>query len=584
MFTHCFGRIPSPEDPRDYKMAAAVIELEKLPRPEKTWHSDRVLNQGQTKHCHPAGTLVRMADNTLRPIEDVKVLDRIMSAEGVEQTVEAVMAHYYTGEMLSIRLRGHATFSCTPEHPILTTKGYVPAGVLSLGDEVALPKRTFEGYRTELYFEEVVLEREYAVRNGVSKIRHLGSVETVVSAPPKTIPLDENFGRLLGLYLAEGHAGGVSHTQNRGVGTQVTFSYGAHERDTLVAETICLAKEVLGVTARVQERPSNNCINVVFGGKHWALLFGRLCGVGAAGKQLAGVLDGPASFRRAILMGWIDGDGHRRRTSTMGITVSRALALQMHNIANDCGFCPVLRRRNPITNHHAKTRKVAWEVEWGDTASPHGKVSPVAVWRKVNKLSIVDFEGYVFNLEVSHDHSYVADGVGVHNCVGFSWAGWGIAMPEEDPWSDAMGHDIYKACKVIDREPGAENGSTVRSGAKVMQKRGKIATYFFASSIDEAADYVARFGPVVLGTNWYAGMNTPSLFSGSIRPIGKIVGGHAYLWLGVTKTEAIFRNSWGTGWGKNGDARMLLTDLKAVFRDRGEACAATERMLSIGGQ
>ena len=182
-----------------------------------------------------------------------------------------------------------------------------------------------------------------------------------------------------------------------------------------------------------------------------------------------------------------------------------------------------------------------------------------------------------------HSDKVLNQGKTVH-CVGFSWAGWGISMPVEDPWSDAMGHEIYRACKVVDREPTAENGSTVRSGAKVMRKRGKISSYFFSYSIDEAADYVAKYGPVVLGTNWYEGMNSPSLFSGRIRPTGQIVGGHAYLWIGVTKTEAIFRNSWGIGWGKSGDARMLLTDLKYVFRDRGEACAATERALSIGGR
>jgi hypothetical protein len=144
-----------------------------------------------------------------------------------------------------------------------------------------------------------------------------------------------------------------------------------------------------------------------------------------------------------------------------------------------------------------------------------------------------------------------------------------------------MGHSIYAACKVVDGEPGNEDGSYIRSGAKVMKARKRIGTYFFASSIDEAADYVARFGPVVIGTDWYAGMMEPSFSSAVLKPTGKRVGGHAYLWIGVTSNYAIIRNSWGVDWGRAGDARIKLSDLKAIFGRYGEACAATESPLNI---
>ena len=169
------------------------------------------------------------------------------------------------------------------------------------------------------------------------------------------------------------------------------------------------------------------------------------------------------------------------------------------------------------------------------------------------------------------------------HCVGMAFAGWGIAQPVEDHWTSCMGHSIYRECKVLDGDPGAENGSTLRSGAKVMVRRRRIATYFFAASVDEAAEYVARFGTVVLGTVWTEGMMRPSLLGKIIRPTGKVVGGHAYLWLGVDARYATIRNSWGTDWGKGGDARISLADLKAIWKQGGEAVAATERPLAIGG-
>jgi len=169
------------------------------------------------------------------------------------------------------------------------------------------------------------------------------------------------------------------------------------------------------------------------------------------------------------------------------------------------------------------------------------------------------------------------------HCVGFSWTAWGIAEPVEDLWSNVMGHNVYYACKAVDGEPGAENGSTVRSGAKVLAARGRIGSYFFATSVDEALDYLARFGTVVFGTIWTQGMFKPSLLSKVIRPTGVVKGGHAWLAKGVDAKYVTIRNSWGTEWGCGGDARLAIADLKAIFKAGGEACAATERALPIGG-
>ena len=170
-----------------------------------------------------------------------------------------------------------------------------------------------------------------------------------------------------------------------------------------------------------------------------------------------------------------------------------------------------------------------------------------------------------------------------NHCVGFAMAAWGIAAPVEDPWCDLTGHDIYKACTVLDGCPGFEGGSTLRTGAKVLLHRKRIGTYFFARSVDEALDYLARYGTVVFGTDWTEGMFKPSLFTHVISPAGKVVGGHAWLGIGVDARFVTVRNSWGTDWGRGGEARILIADLKKLWARGAEALAATERILPIGG-
>ena len=94
---------------------------------------------------------------------------------------------------------------------------------------------------------------------------------------------------------------------------------------------------------------------------------------------------------------------------------------------------------------------------------------------------------------------------------------------------------------------------------------------------------MSRFGPVVLGTDWYAGMYSPNPTTGLIVPTGKVIGGHAYLWIGIHKGCAVIRNSWGAKWGIGGEALIKLTDLRTIFKHYGEAAAATERPLNLKG-
>lgn len=169
------------------------------------------------------------------------------------------------------------------------------------------------------------------------------------------------------------------------------------------------------------------------------------------------------------------------------------------------------------------------------------------------------------------------------HCVGFAMAAWGIAQPVEDPWCDLTGHSIYKACAVLDGSPGYEGGTTVRTGARVLVTRRRIGTYFFARTVDEALNYLAYYGTVVAGTVWTQGMFKPTLWSHVIKPVGATVGGHAYLLIGVDDRYITIRNSWGTAWGKGGDARILISDLRKLWAKGGEALAATEQALPIGG-
>jgi hypothetical protein len=165
------------------------------------------------------------------------------------------------------------------------------------------------------------------------------------------------------------------------------------------------------------------------------------------------------------------------------------------------------------------------------------------------------------------------------HCVGFGTTAYLNAEPMTHSYQNQWAHDLYYWIKAnIDGEPGAEDGSYVRSAAKALVQKGFISKYFFATTVDDIKTWVLNHGPVVMGTDWDNAMFTPDAW-GYIKPGGGVAGGHCFLLIGYdAATDSFeFDNSWGTGWGKNGRFFMYASDFAKLFgRVGSEAMAADE--------
>ncbi len=163
------------------------------------------------------------------------------------------------------------------------------------------------------------------------------------------------------------------------------------------------------------------------------------------------------------------------------------------------------------------------------------------------------------------------------HCVGFGWSGWVDSAPVEGAYQNADGHALYYECKVIDGEPNAENGSTVRSGALALRNRGRLSAFAFATTTAQIDDWINAHGPVVVGTTWTNDMFNPDS-KGYVKPTGAAAGGHCYVMLEKVDAEDayVFQNSWGASWGQNGRFKMKRSDFGSLLADQGEACVAAE--------
>jgi len=127
-------------------------------------------------------------------------------------------------------------------------------------------------------------------------------------------------------------------------------------------------------------------------------------------------------------------------------------------------------------------------------------------------------------------------------------------------------------------------GTSVLSGAKVCQELGYFTSYHWATSAKEVAQALSYLGPVVIGVNWHEGM-AKTTAKGFIRVTGAVRGGHCVALRGVKVSKqrdgssfaVLGRNSWGKGWGQNGDFWITEKDLQKLVDSGGSFCVPEGR-------
>ena len=133
-----------------------------------------------------------------------------------------------------------------------------------------------------------------------------------------------------------------------------------------------------------------------------------------------------ASWRRALLDGYVDSDGCVTEGVVSTSSVSKSLAVGMRLLAISLGHVATLYRREgragQIDGRAFQGRDI-YSVVWRETLERRQTFQDTNhLFAPVREVEATGREENVFCLEVEEDHSYVADGVVVHNCTFFSKA------------------------------------------------------------------------------------------------------------------------------------------------------------------
>jgi len=282
---------------------------------------------GRTEYINASG-LDDYCDESIRADDDAEwykpgdrlsILSIDSDGESVYAPVNHILRKKYNGNIIKVTLDDGRAMSITPDHPCFTVVGgniiEVSAESLVLGDWLLMTK----GF-------DVCQYDEYINING------------------RNVELDYNFGRFVGLYLAEGckqHNGSKS----------LAMYFGTDELD--LVEFVCrFVNDILGIKCSYTTHYRDNSIRIAICSDHGLYdllrnLFGtddivRDKGIGQY------IFSTPLDFRSGVIAGFIDGDGYHRVKTTGGHEVmfhiaSYDLSVGMQALMRSVGINSTIR-------------------------------------------------------------------------------------------------------------------------------------------------------------------------------------------------------------------------------------------------
>jgi intein/homing endonuclease len=374
--------------------------------------------------CTIPETLIITYDG-VKPISEVCEGEPVLTHKGRFRKVTKVYKRCYKGKLIGITPRKlERTLWVTPEHPVLVARkrwtwahpdkyddylpvykpDWIPASMLRnnkyTGHVVLTPKvKDFD----------VEINSKNYLKNSVEIDGYLYSLSrnqfgaTFLHPNAKPVPAKINppndFLRLAGYYIAEGCSSKD--------GIHLAFS---SVEKNFIKETMKIA-EKYGLHTRCREMNRHRSLTTI-GGRLWGTFFGNLFGKNSHEKQIPPFLLGLPKYKLDILWSYMfKGDGYTNVTGVKEYsTVSEKLALTAFLMLFKLGYQPNLMDETKYNHGYVVTYTPKPKFHRAYSTEEY-------LYLPIKTIETKHYDGYVYNLEVEEDNSYVAEGISVHNCL-----------------------------------------------------------------------------------------------------------------------------------------------------------------------
>ncbi|MEE9592689.1 MAG: DEAD/DEAH box helicase, partial [Thermoplasmata archaeon] len=444
-------------------------------------HALKVIVATPTLCLHP-DTLITSDRGPVR-IADLREGDMVLTHRGRFRKVLGTTRRRFKGELLEVKAEGMMAVRMSSEHRVLrnTRYRYGHNGKhgqwhkIIRGQPEWVEARSLCRERRPEYCEEVlspVVFSEIAADGGsiavqihdrefVGRNQFGAEFPHPVARPvPKELELDEKTAEIFGLYVAEGFTG------RNGV---VGFAIATYETSLTELITDSMSR-IFHCIPRIHDDTRHRrrvyCCSRVL-----AEYFDRAFGRGASNKHFPEEwLSGPPSVLRGLVRGAWRGDGTidpGRFATSRYTTVSPRLAEQLGRMMRRLGYMPSTRVSEPT----GMGKRPAYHLALSGTQGRHFLthvmgVDPKQVFgsrRTSNTKTLVDgsfrspvrsinkvpYAGYLYNLHVKGDESYVCSfAFAVHNSAGINLPARRVIIRDVRRYEPNYGYDFIPVLEV----------------------------------------------------------------------------------------------------------------------------------------
>mgnify|MGYP003640670417 CR=1 FL=1 len=387
-------------------------DSEGFARPEGSWAHQM---------CATKETVIKGFEN--KEIQQVSTGDLVYDQNGDLQKVTEVFVREYSGDIIKLNISGRGFLELTPNHPVLVfSKVDSPIEVFNTVDIPLYANKDYKSTNKNPSYDlkkrvcKWVNAEDVSVDDWVMcprpSVNNKSSTEKWVESKrcrrqPRPIIMNDKFSWFLGLYAADG---GVSK------GHKITIT--CNKKDAALIDSCTkFINEELGLNATIKSY--KNAIRVICYSSVVANTFYEWFNTGKNKRIPRFVID--SCDHESFIKGFVDGDGSiiNDGEAIKIVNCNKFMIEDLHTMLLSLQHSPYINKLSYKDKTYGNENwsdkyEICWSLNIKKETNWWSESNFICRIKNVETKTLTD---KVYNLEVENTHTYIANGIVVHNCI-----------------------------------------------------------------------------------------------------------------------------------------------------------------------